>query len=99
MAKSEAEVTLSVCQTGASRLRRSGAYCRSSRAVRLAIDTGMKAADVAAQYRVSGSWVRLWKQRQSETGEIALKGGQVNIHNRGVNQIGSQSSRTRADVT
>ena len=27
-------------------------------------DAGMKAADVAAQYRVSGSWVRLLKQRR-----------------------------------
>ena len=26
-------------------------------------DAGMKAADVAAKYRVSGSWVRLLKQR------------------------------------
>ncbi len=34
-------------------------------------DAGMKAADVAAKYRVSGSWVRLLKQRRRETGEIA----------------------------
>ena len=34
-------------------------------------DAGMKAADVAAKYRVSGSWVRLLKQRRGETGEIA----------------------------
>ena len=34
-------------------------------------DAGMKAADVAAKYRVSGSWVRLLKQRQRETGEVA----------------------------
>ena len=27
-------------------------------------DAGMKAADVAAKYRVSGSWVRLLKQRR-----------------------------------
>ena len=27
-------------------------------------DAGMKAADVAVKYRVSGSWVRLLKQRQ-----------------------------------
>ena len=32
-------------------------------------DAGMKAADVAAKYRVSGSWVRLLKQRRRETGE------------------------------
>ena len=32
-------------------------------------DAGMKAADVAAQYRVSGSWVRLLKQRRRDTGE------------------------------
>ena len=32
---------------------------------------GMKAADVAAKYRVSGSWVRLLKQRRRETGEVA----------------------------
>ena len=29
-------------------------------------DAGMKAADGAAKYRVSGSWVRLLKQRQRE---------------------------------
>ena len=34
-------------------------------------DAGMKAADVAAKYRVSGSWVRLLKQRRRETGEVA----------------------------
>ena len=34
-------------------------------------DAGMKAADVAVQYRVSGSWVRLLKQRRRETGEVA----------------------------
>ena len=34
-------------------------------------DAGMKAADVAAQYRVSGSWVRLLKQRRRDTGEVA----------------------------
>ena len=34
-------------------------------------DAGMKAADVAAKYRVSGSWVRLLKQRPRETGEVA----------------------------
>ena len=27
-------------------------------------DAGMKAADVATKYRVSGSWVRLLKQRR-----------------------------------
>ena len=32
---------------------------------------GMKAADVAAKYRVSGSWVRLLKQRRRDTGEVA----------------------------
>ena len=31
-------------------------------------DAGMKAADVAVKYRVSGSWVRLRKQRRRETG-------------------------------
>ena len=31
-------------------------------------DAGMTAADVAAKYRVSGSWVRLLKQRRRETG-------------------------------
>ena len=31
-------------------------------------DAGMKAADVAVKYRVSGSWVRLLKQRRRETG-------------------------------
>ena len=30
-------------------------------------DAGMKAADVAVKYRVSGSWVRLLKQRRRET--------------------------------
>jgi len=34
-------------------------------------DAGMKAADVAVKYHVSGSWVRLLKQRRRETGEIA----------------------------
>ena len=34
-------------------------------------DAGMTAADVAAKYRVSGSWVRLLKQRRRETGEVA----------------------------
>ena len=34
-------------------------------------DAGMKAADVAAKYRVSGSWVRLLKQRRRDTGEVA----------------------------
>ena len=34
-------------------------------------DAGMKAADVAAKCRVSGSWVRLLKQRRRETGEAA----------------------------
>ena len=38
---------------------------------RLDSDAGMKAADVAAKYRVSGSWVRLLKQRRRETGEGA----------------------------
>ena len=32
-------------------------------------DAGMTAADVAAKYRVSGSWVRLVQQRRRETGE------------------------------
>ena len=31
----------------------------------------MKAADVAAKYRVSGSWVRRLKQRRRDTGEVA----------------------------
>ena len=34
-------------------------------------DAGMQAADVAVKYRVSGSWVRLLKQRRRETGEVA----------------------------
>ena len=34
-------------------------------------DAGMKAADVAAKYRVIGSLVRLLKQRRRETGEVA----------------------------
>ena len=29
-------------------------------------DAGMKAADVAVKYRVSGSWVRLLKQRAGD---------------------------------
>jgi len=33
-------------------------------------DAGMKAADVAERYHVSGSWVRLLKQRHRETGEV-----------------------------
>ena len=31
-------------------------------------DAGMTAADVAAKYRVSGSWVRLLKQRRARNG-------------------------------
>ena len=34
-------------------------------------DAGMKVGEVAAKYRVSGSWVRLLKQRRRETGEVA----------------------------
>ena len=35
-------------------------------------DAGMKAADVAVKYRVSGSWVRLLKQRRQGDGlEVA----------------------------
>lgn len=34
-------------------------------------DAGIKAADIAVKYRVSGSWVRLLKQRRRETGEVA----------------------------
>ena len=34
-------------------------------------DAGMQAADVAAKYRVSGSWVRRLKQRRRDTGEVA----------------------------
>ena len=34
-------------------------------------DAGMQAADVAEKYHVSGSWVRLLKQRRRETGEVA----------------------------
>lgn len=34
-------------------------------------DAGMKADDVAAKYQVSGSWVRLLKQRRRQTGEVA----------------------------
>ena len=42
-------------------------------------DAGMKAADVAAQYRVSGSWVRLLKQRRRETGEVAALFGMMRL--------------------
>ena len=34
-------------------------------------DAGMKVGEVAAKYRVSGSWVRLLQQRRRETGEVA----------------------------
>ena len=34
-------------------------------------DAGMKTAEVAAKYRVSGSWVRLLKQRRRDTGAVA----------------------------
>ena len=34
-------------------------------------DAGMKAAAMAAKYRVSGSWGRLLKHRRRETGEVA----------------------------
>ena len=36
-------------------------------------DAGMKAADVAVKYRVSGSWVRLLKQRRRETGDASRR--------------------------
>ena len=36
-----------------------------------ASDAGMKAADVADKYDVSGLWVRLLKQRRRTTGEVA----------------------------
>ena len=35
-------------------------------------DAGMKAAEVAAKYRVSGSWVRLLKQRRRDTARWRL---------------------------
>ena len=38
---------------------------------RLDSDAGMQAAEVAAKCRVSGSWVRLLKQRRRDTGEVA----------------------------
>ena len=47
------------------------AYSMDLRERALLGDAGMKAADVAAKYRVSGSWVRLLKQRRRETGEVA----------------------------
>jgi len=34
-------------------------------------DAGLTADEVAAKYQVSGSWVRLLKQRRRETGEVA----------------------------
>ena len=43
-------------------------------------DAGMKAADVAVKYRVSGSWVRLLKQRRRETGDQVE--GQVEARSR-----------------
>ena len=36
-------------------------------------DAGMIAAVVAEKYHVSGSWVRLLKQRRRETGEVASR--------------------------
>ena len=32
-------------------------------------DAGMKVGEVAAKYRVSGSWVQLLQQRRRETGD------------------------------
>lgn len=68
-------------------------------------DAGMKAADVAAQYRVSGSWVRLLKQRRRETGEVAPR---VQRHGRRrmleshlhtlAALIAEQPDRTRAEL-
>ena len=65
----------------------------------------MKAADVAAKYRVSGSWVRLLKQRRRETGEVAPR---VQRHGRrGMLEphlhtlaalIAAQSDRTLAEL-
>ena len=46
---------------------------------RLDSDAGMKAADVAAKYGVSGLWLRLLKQRRRETGEV---GPRVQRHGR-----------------
>ena len=37
-------------------------------------DAGMKAADVAAKYRVSGSWVRLMKQRRRASSAMDVAG-------------------------
>ena len=49
---------------------RASSMDRRARAL-LDSEAGMKAADVAAKYRVSGSWVRLLKQRRRDTGEVA----------------------------
>ena len=47
------------------------AYSMDLRVGRSGIGWGVKADDVAAKYQVSGSWVRLLKQRRRETGEVA----------------------------
>ena len=49
----------------------SASGCLRERALLDPVIAGMKAADVAVKYRVSGSWVRLLKQRRRETGEVA----------------------------
>ena len=56
-------------------------------------DAGMKAADVAVKYRVSGSWVRLLKQRRRETGEVAPR-----VHARAAPDVGAAPAHPgRAD--
>ena len=67
-------------------------------------DAGMKAADVAVKYRVSGSWVRLLKQRRRETGEIAPRVQRhgrrrmLEPHLRGMAVQGGSRTRSRATL-
>ena len=55
-------------------------------------DAGMKAADVAAKYRVSGSWVRLLKQRRRDTGEVAPRVQRQGRRHRGRAECGAPGS-------
>ena len=57
-------------------------------------DAGMQAADVAAKYRVSGSWVRRLKQRRRDTGEVAPR---VQRHGRRCMREPAPTHRGRAD--
>src|SRR5688572_24867041 len=73
-----------------------GAYSMDLRTSVLADwDAGMKAADVAAKYRVSRAWVHRLVQRRRETGEIGPR-HQTKFRAR---TLAHQEDRLRALVT